>query len=98
MVQRAVRRPRPPAGGWRTLGTLPHLARGEQLGALGIVFSALDADGVMIIEGPDTNGRRSTVRALENFARAYGLRARSAITALPRRPSRRSPFFTIPTC
>ena len=55
------------------------ISRGEQLGALGIVFSALDADGVMIIEGPDTNGRRSTVRALENFARTYGLRARSAI-------------------
>lgn len=54
-------------------------SRAEQLGALGIVFTALDADGVMIIEGPDHNARRSTVRALENFARHFGLRARRAI-------------------
>jgi hypothetical protein len=46
------------------------ISRGEQLAALGVVFTALDADGVMIIEAPDTNGRRSTVKALENFARA----------------------------
>ncbi len=57
--------------------------RGEQLGALGIVFTAMDADGIMIIEAPDTNGRRSTVKALENFARATGLRAREAIIGFP---------------
>lgn len=55
------------------------VSRAEQLGALGIVFTALDADGVMIIEAPDTNSRRSTVTALENFARHFGLRARKAI-------------------
>jgi endonuclease/exonuclease/phosphatase family metal-dependent hydrolase len=55
------------------------VTRGEQLGALGIVFTALDADGVMVIEGPDTNGRRSTVVALETFARHFGLRARKAM-------------------
>jgi endonuclease/exonuclease/phosphatase family metal-dependent hydrolase len=55
------------------------ISRGEQLGALGIVFTALDADGVMIIEGPDTNGRRSTVTALESFARHFNLRASRAI-------------------
>ncbi len=55
------------------------ISRAEQLGALGIVFSALDADGVMIIEGPDQSSRRSTVKALENFARHFGLRARKAI-------------------
>lgn len=53
--------------------------RRDQLGALAIVFSALDADGVMIIEGPDQGSKRSTVRALENFARHFGLRARKAI-------------------
>ncbi len=53
--------------------------RAEQLGALGIVFTALDADGVMVIEGPDTNGRRSSVLALENFARHFGLRTRKAV-------------------
>mgnify|MGYP001765266151 CR=1 FL=1 len=55
------------------------ISRAEQLGALGIVFSAMDADGVMIIEAPDTNGKRSTVKALETFARSYGLRARKAV-------------------
>ncbi|MBL9050435.1 MAG: endonuclease [Tabrizicola sp.] len=59
------------------------LSRGEQLGALGVVFTALDADGIVIIEAPDTNGKRSTVRALENFARTYGLRARKAIIGYP---------------
>jgi hypothetical protein len=59
------------------------ISRGEQLGALGIVFSALDADGITIIEAPDTNGKRSTVKALENFARTYGLRARKAIIGYP---------------
>lgn len=59
------------------------LSRGEQLGALGVVFTALDVDGIVIIEAPDTNGKRSTVRALENFARTYGLRARKAIIGYP---------------
>ena len=53
--------------------------RGDQLAALGIVFTALDADAVMVIEAPDDNRRRSTVLALENFARACGLRARKAL-------------------
>jgi hypothetical protein len=57
--------------------------RAEQLGALGVVFTALDADAVMIIEAPDTNGHRSTVRALESFARQFGLRARKAIIGFP---------------
>ncbi|WP_426036436.1 endonuclease/exonuclease/phosphatase family protein [Cypionkella sp. TWP1-2-1b2] len=55
------------------------VTRAEQLAALGVVFTALDADGVMIIEAPDTNSRRSTVTALENFAAQYGLRTRKAI-------------------
>jgi hypothetical protein len=59
------------------------VSRGEQLAALAIVFTALDADGITIIEAPDTNGRRSTVKALETFARAAGLRARKAIIGYP---------------
>ena len=58
-------------------------SRAEQLGALGIVFTALDADLVMIIEAPDTNGRRSTVTALEGFAHHFGLRARKALIGFP---------------
>lgn len=53
--------------------------RAEQIEALGIVFTALDADAVMIIEAPDHNGKRATVPALETFARAFDLRARKAI-------------------
>jgi hypothetical protein len=59
------------------------ISRGQQLGALGIVFTALDADGVMVIEAPDTNGKRSTVKALERFARAYGLRTTKALIGYP---------------
>ncbi|MDB5660065.1 MAG: endonuclease [Cypionkella sp.] len=53
--------------------------RGKQLAALGVVFNALDADAVMIIEAPDTNAHRSTVTALEAFAAKYGLRTRRAM-------------------
>ncbi|UYV39016.1 endonuclease [Rhodobacteraceae bacterium D3-12] len=53
--------------------------RGEQIEALGVVFTALDADAVMVIEAPDHNGKRATVPALENFAQVFGLRAREAI-------------------
>lgn len=57
--------------------------RAEQLGAIAIVLTALDADGLMIIEAPDTNRRRSSTRALQNFARIFGLRTTRAITGFP---------------
>jgi endonuclease/exonuclease/phosphatase family metal-dependent hydrolase len=57
--------------------------RAEQLAALGIVFTAIDADAVIVIEAPDTNRKRSTVRALEHFANAIGLRARKAVIGYP---------------
>ena len=55
------------------------VTRRAQLAALGIVFTALDADGVMIIEAPDSHRRRDGTRALAHFAAAVGLRARKAI-------------------
>ena len=55
------------------------ISRRDQLAALGIVFSAMDADAVMVIEAPDSNRRRDTVAMLELFARTCGLRARKAI-------------------
>ncbi len=55
------------------------VTRADQLAVLGIVFSALDADGVMIIEAPDTSRKRSTVTALHRFARHFDLRARKAV-------------------
>ncbi|WP_299792089.1 endonuclease/exonuclease/phosphatase family protein [uncultured Marivita sp.] len=55
------------------------VTKAMQTEALGIVFTALDADVVMVIEAPDTNRQRSTVRALESFAEAFELRARKAV-------------------
>lgn len=54
-------------------------SRAEQLGAIAIVMTAMEADGMMLIEAPDQNHKRSTVRALENFAETYGIRARKAV-------------------
>ncbi|CUH64069.1 Endonuclease/Exonuclease/phosphatase family protein [Thalassovita gelatinovora] len=59
------------------------VTRTQQLAALGIVFTAIDADAVMVIEAPDHNGKRTTVPALENFARAFNLRCRKAIVGFP---------------
>ena len=55
------------------------VTRAEQADALGVVFHALDADAVMVIEAPDASAKRSTVVALENFAAHYGLRCREAV-------------------
>lgn len=54
--------------------------RRDQLAAIAIVMTAMDADGIMVIEAPDSSARRSSVRALENFAAHYGLRCRRAVT------------------
>jgi hypothetical protein len=59
------------------------ISRGEQLDAIAAVMRALDADGIMVIEAPDTQGPRSTIRALEGFARAAGLRTRAALIGFP---------------
>ncbi|HHN72774.1 MAG TPA: endonuclease [Thermopetrobacter sp.] len=53
------------------------VTRAEQIEALGIVFAAMDADAVMVIEAPNTGRRQDTVRALERFAAAFGLRTRA---------------------
>lgn len=55
------------------------VTKAMQTEALGIVFTALNADVVMVIEAPDTNRQRDTVRALEHFAQAFDLRARKAV-------------------
>lgn len=55
------------------------ITREDQIAALGTVFMALDADAVLVVEAPDTHGKRSTVTALERFAAHFNLRARKAI-------------------
>jgi endonuclease/exonuclease/phosphatase family metal-dependent hydrolase len=54
--------------------------RSDQLAAIAIVMIAMDPDGILIVEAPDSNGKRSSVRALENFARRFGLRINQAVT------------------
>ncbi|MEH7827062.1 endonuclease/exonuclease/phosphatase family protein [Gemmobacter denitrificans] len=56
------------------------VTRAQQLDAIAIVMLALDADGIMVIEAPDTNGHRHSVTALERFAARHGLRTRRAVT------------------
>ena len=56
-----------------------NVTRAAQLEALGIVFTALDADAVMVIEAPDSHRRRDGAGALENFAKWAGIRARRAV-------------------
>ncbi len=55
------------------------VTRTERAAALGIVFAALDADGIMVIEAPDGHRRRDGAQALETFAAAFGIRARKAL-------------------
>ncbi len=54
--------------------------RRDQLKAIAAVLKAVNADAVMIIEAPDTGGDRNSVRALQNFAEAYGLRQSHALS------------------
>jgi len=55
------------------------VTKAQQTAAVGAVFSALDADGIMVIEGPDGHAKRDAVVALEGFAARFKLRARKAI-------------------
>ncbi len=55
------------------------VTRAQQVEALGVVFKALDADAVMIIEAPNTGSKQSSVKALEGFARHFELRQNRAI-------------------
>ncbi|MBD3662705.1 endonuclease/exonuclease/phosphatase family protein [Sulfitobacter aestuariivivens] len=55
------------------------VTRAEQTAALGIVFQALDADAVMVVEAPDQSKNQSTVQSLEHFAERFSLRARHAV-------------------
>lgn len=56
-----------------------NVTHAQQLTALGVVFTALDADAVMIIEAPDNKQRRRTVAMLERFAAHYDLRCRKGL-------------------
>lgn len=55
------------------------VTRADQADALAAVFSAMDADAVMVIEAPDSHRRRDGVAALESFAAFAGIRASRAM-------------------
>ncbi|MCP4208546.1 MAG: endonuclease [Shimia sp.] len=55
------------------------VTRAQQIEALGTVFTALDADAIMVVEAPDQGSKRDTVLALERFAAAFKLRAKKAV-------------------
>ncbi|MGJ8610446.1 MAG: endonuclease/exonuclease/phosphatase family protein [Octadecabacter sp.] len=55
------------------------VTRAQQTAALGAVFQAMDADGIMVIEAPDSHAKRDGAAALEGFAARFGIRARKAI-------------------
>ena len=56
------------------------VTRGAQLAAIATVLAALEADGIMVIEAPDTSSTRQSTRALEAFAAQFGLRQSRALT------------------
>lgn len=55
------------------------VTRADQTAAIAHVLRRIDADALMVIEAPDTSRTRDGVRALENFAAFFGLRARTAL-------------------
>ncbi len=55
------------------------VTRGEQADGIAYGLERVDADLTMIIEAPNTGHTQNTVRALERFADAYGLRQRKAV-------------------
>ncbi len=55
------------------------VTRAQQTDALGAVFTAMDADAVMVIEAPDSSRKRDGALALTAFAKHFGLRTRAAI-------------------
>ncbi|MCF6317148.1 MAG: endonuclease/exonuclease/phosphatase family protein [Marinosulfonomonas sp.] len=63
-------------GGW---SRRHNVTRVQQLEALAKVFTAMDADAVMVIEAPDSSHKRDGTKALEAFAARFGLRTRKAL-------------------
>lgn len=72
------------------------VTRAQQIEAIATVMTALDADGIMVIEAPDDGSRRSTVRALEGFAEAFSLRARRALIGFPNETQQEIAFLYDP--
>ncbi len=72
------------------------VTRRQQLEAVGYVFQMLDADGVMVIEAPDSGRKRDGGKALEAFAAHFGLRARKALIGFENRTQQEIAFLYDP--
>lgn len=72
------------------------VTREDQIAAIGVILRELDADGIMVIEAPAENHRRSTTRALENLAVRFDLRARRAVIGFPNRTQQEIAFLYDP--
>lgn len=55
------------------------VTRSQQAHALKDVFRAMDADVILVVEGPDTGRTRDGALALEQFAAQFNLRTRRAL-------------------
>lgn len=55
------------------------VTRARQIKALTTVFRAIDADAILVVEAPDISRRSDGVTALQTFAAAAGLRARTVL-------------------
>ena len=76
------------------------ISRRDQAQAIADVLRALEADGILIVEAPDSNynSHRSSARALEGFARHYGLRQSSAIQGFASDTQQEITFLYDPNC
>lgn len=73
------------------------VTKAQQTAALGQVFQALDADGIMIIEAPDSGGKQSSTAALEAFAAHFGLRQNTAVIGFENDTQQEIAFLYDPT-
>ncbi len=60
-----------------------NVTKAQQVEAIAKVLTAIDADGILIVEAPNTGKRQNTVRALQAFAEVFDLRTSHAIMGFP---------------
>ncbi len=74
-----------------------NVTKRDQTAALGAVFRAMDVDGIMVIEAPDSSPTRDSTLALENFARHFDLRTNRAIVGYENDTQQEIAFLYDPT-
>ena len=74
-----------------------NVTKSQQIEALGTVFQALDADGIMVIEAPNSGGSQSSKVALENSAQHFKLRQNTALVGFENDTQQEITFLFDPT-